>query len=120
MKVLVIDHSEERHYRSGLLERLGFSVTEALHVERGLRCIRFDYPDLVIANENTTPSDETELVPLLRDLGEMPILIIGAGNSQARVRAILQGADIYLSQPVNPRVFQAHIQALMRRCYETS
>ena len=119
MKALIIDSSEERHYRSGLLEQLGFSVTESPGIEDGLRCIGSDYPDLVIANESTSSTDDTDLVPLLRGLGDMPIIIVGAGDSVARVKAILQGADLYLSQPVNLRELQAHIQALMRRCFGT-
>ena len=87
MNVLVIDRSEGTHDWSGLLERLGFGVTEASRIEDGLRCIGSDYPDLVIANENATPNDETKLVPVLRDLGDMPIIIIGAGNSATRVKA---------------------------------
>jgi two-component system alkaline phosphatase synthesis response regulator PhoP len=55
------------------------------------------------------------LLPLLRRLTESPIIVLGSGGEMAMVRALFQGADFYLTRPVNVRELIARIRALLRR-----
>ena len=55
------------------------------------------------------------LLPVLRRLTESPIITLGAGGEMAIVQALLAGADVYLTRPVNIRELMARIRALLRR-----
>ena len=74
-----------------------------------------DAPRIVIVSEEMSPIDEVELLPVLRRLTDSPIITVGSGGEMAMVQALLQGADVYLTRPVNIRELMARIRALLRR-----
>ena len=71
-------------------------------------------PALIIISEEMPPLDGVELLPLLRRLTASPIIVVGAGGETAVVKALLQGADMYISRPINYRELISRIRALLR------
>jgi DNA-binding response OmpR family regulator len=115
LTVLVIDADEGRQSVVPALQDAGFRVVEALESGEGVRYILDDSPHIIILGEEMPPIDGVELLPLLRRLTGSPIILLGPGGETALVRALLHGADSYLSRPVNVRELIARIRALLRR-----
>jgi DNA-binding response OmpR family regulator len=112
---LIIDTDENRQSIVPALRDAGFRVTEALGSGEGMRYILDDSPRIIIVGEEMPPTNGVDLLPLLRRLTESPIIVLGSGGEMAMVRALFQGADFYLTRPVNLSELIARIRALLRR-----
>ena len=115
LTALIIDVDESRQNVVGALEDAGFRVIVALESGEGLKHTLDDSPRIVIVGEEMPLVEGVELLPVLRRLTDAPIIALGHGGEMALVQALLQGADIYLTRPVNLREFMARIRALLRR-----
>ncbi len=80
-------------------------------VARIMQCV----PGVVLMAEEMPPLDGVELLPLARRLTSSPIIVVGDGGDTAVVKALLQGADMYLRRPVNYLELLGRIRALARR-----
>ncbi len=112
---LVIDVDESRQSVVLALQDAGFRVIEASGSGEGVKRTLDDSPRIVIVGEEMPPIDGVDLLPVLRRLTESPIITFGAGGEMAMVQALLGGADVYLTRPVNIRELMARIRALLRR-----
>ena len=72
-------------------------------------------PEAILMGDNIPPLDGVELLPLARRLTTSPIIVVGEGDETAVVRALLQGADMYLRKPVNYLELLSRVRALLRR-----
>ena len=115
LTALVIDKDESGQSVAFALRDAGFRVIEARESSAGLRHTLDDAPRIVIMDEDMPPIDDMELLPILRRFTEAPIIIVGSGSEMAMVQKLLQGADVYLTRPVNIRELLARIRALLRR-----
>ena len=109
----------------GIDQDLRFAVVDLLHTEgfetvlKGdssdgvARVMQFN-PSLIVMAEEMPPVDGVELLPLLRRLTASPIIVVGAGGETAVVKALLQGADMYISRPINYRELLSRVRALLR------
>ena len=113
--VLIISGDKGRQGLVLSLQDAGFRVIEELESGDGLRRVLDDAPHVVIMNESMSPMDGVELLPLLRRVTKSPIVVVGAGDEADIVQTLLQGADIYVTQPVNAKELVARTQALLRR-----
>ena len=112
---LIIDTDESRQELLVALKKAGFRVLEATNSGDGAKCALDNSPRIVIVAEEMTPLEGVDLLPVIRRLTDLPIIAIGSGGEMAMVQALLQGADVYLTRPVNVQEFMARIQALLRR-----
>jgi DNA-binding response OmpR family regulator len=112
---LIIDADENRESVVPALRDAGYQVIEAVESGEGVRHILDDSPRIIIVGEEMPPIDGVELLPLLRRLTGSPIIVLGSGGEMALVRALFQGADFYLTRPVNLSELLARIRALLRR-----
>jgi DNA-binding response OmpR family regulator len=115
LTALIIDTDENRQSVILALQDAGFGVIEAGESGEGVRHTLDDSPRIIIVGEEVPPIDGVELLSLLRRLTESPIIVLGSGGEMAMVRALFQGADFYLTRPVNLSELLAHIRALLRR-----
>ncbi len=115
LTALVIDADDSRQSLVFALQDAGFQVIEALESGEGIRYILDNSPRIVIVGEEMPPLDGVDLLPVLRRVTESPIITLGDGGETSMVQALLQGADVYLTRPVNVREFMARIRALLRR-----
>ena len=72
-------------------------------------------PGVVLMADEMPSLDGVELLPLARRLTSSPIIVVGDGGDTAVVKALLQGADMYLRKPVNYLELLSRIRALARR-----
>jgi two-component system KDP operon response regulator KdpE len=115
LTVLVIDIDESLQSAVLALRDAGFQVIEALESGEGVKRTLDYSPSIIVINEDMPPINGVELVSVLRNLTESPIITLGSGGEMALVQTLLQGADLYLTRPVNGREFMARVRSLLRR-----
>jgi DNA-binding response OmpR family regulator len=116
LTALIIDTDQNRQSVVLALQDAGFRVIEAGESGQGVRHALDESPRIIIiVGEKMPPINGVDLLPLLRRLTESPIIVLGSGGEMAMVRALFQGADFYLTRPVNVRELIARIRALLRR-----
>jgi len=115
--VLLIE--DDRAVRTGLelaLTRQGHAVDAAGTGERGLELLRAAPPDVVVLDLMLPGMDGFEICRRIRTDGDLPIIMLTARNDDMDVVAGLEaGADDYVVKPVQPRVLEARIRAVLRR-----
>jgi DNA-binding response OmpR family regulator len=116
-RVLVIDDDPDiRGLVRTLLERAGASVTEAGDGRSGLREFHALRPDLVVLDVQMPGLDGWEVLERIRDLSEVPVLMLtGRGAELERVRGLQGGADDYVVKPFGRQELVARVEALLRR-----
>lgn len=116
-RVLLIE--DDRAVRAGLelaLTRQGHTVDAAETGERGLELLRTAPPDVVVLDLMLPGMDGFEICRRIRTDGDLPIIMLTARNDDMDVVAGLEaGADDYVVKPVQPRVLEARIRAVLRR-----
>ena len=114
--VLIIEI--DASFRSELTEVFqgeGFEVVAEADSGGGVGRIIQREPGVVLMAEEMPPLDGVELLPLARRMTSSPIIVVGDGGDTAVVKALLQGADMYLRKPVNYLELLGRIGALTRR-----
>jgi DNA-binding response OmpR family regulator len=82
----------------------------------GLRNFFEDRPDLVVLDIGLPEMDGWEVLERIRDLSEVPVLVLTAhALEQEKVRGLTGGADDYLTKPFGVQELGARIEALLRR-----
>jgi DNA-binding response OmpR family regulator len=99
-----------------VLGRSGFDVDSAGEGRDGLRAFHAARPDLVILDIGLPEMDGWTVLERIRDLSDVPVLILTAHSLEAdKVRGLRGGADDYLTKPFGNGEFVARVQALLRR-----
>lgn len=116
-KILVID--DERALvdiiRDALTEE-GMDVIAAYDAGEGLRLFYQSQPDLVVLDIMLPDSDGWEVCRRLRQVSNLPILMLTARTDGADlVRGLNMGADDYVTKPFSLEILRARIEALLRR-----
>ena len=99
-----------------VLGKSGFEVDVSGDGRDGLRAFHAARPDLVILDIGLPEMDGWTVLERLRDLSDVPVLILTAHSLEAeKVRGLRGGADDYLTKPFSNAEFVARVQALLRR-----
>jgi two-component system cell cycle sensor histidine kinase/response regulator CckA len=120
VSVLSVDDSEATRYaRRKTLEAAGFSVRDAVNGLDALAIAREFQPTVAIVDVHLPDMDGFEVCRRLKSSEQtagIAVLQISAmyASDEARVTALDGGADAYLSEPVDPKVLQATVNALAR------
>jgi DNA-binding response OmpR family regulator len=116
-KVLLIE--DDGAVREGLrlaLSRQGHAVDAVETGEEGLARLRATPPEVVVLDLMLPGMDGFEVCRRIRATGDLPIIMLTARNDDIDVVAGLEaGADDYVVKPVQPRVLEARIRAVLRR-----
>jgi DNA-binding response OmpR family regulator len=116
-RVLLIE--DDPAVRQGLelaLTRQGHRVRAVESGEQGLDRLRADLPDVVVLDLMLPGMDGFEVCRRIRAAGEAPIIMLTArGDDMDVVAGLEAGADDYVVKPVQPRVLEARIRAVLRR-----
>ena len=116
-RVLIIedDPSIAEAVRRVVAKQHGTGVV-ATDGRNGLRNFFEERPDLVVLDIGLPGMDGWEVLERIRDLSEVPVLILTAHDlEQEKVRGLTAGADDYLTKPFGVQELGARIQALLRR-----
>ena len=114
--VLIIESDEELLCAiAELFDGEGYSVVSESESSDGITRLIQEDPGLVLIGDDVPPLDGVELLPILRRMTNSPIIVVGPGGEASVVKALLQGADMYLSTPINYRELLSRARALLRR-----
>lgn len=116
-KILVIEDEERmaRFVRLNL-EQDGFQVSEALNGREGLDKLRTFMPDLVLLDVMLPDLDGFELLKMIREIDNVPVIMLTAKSEEEdKVRGLELGADDYVTKPFSPRELVSRVKAVLRR-----
>lgn len=117
MKILIADDDKEI---CDLLEiyinNEGFEVIKAYDGQRAYDLFLEEEPDLLILDVMMPRMDGLEVVQLIRETSQVPILMLSAKTRDAdKIRGLARGADDYVVKPFNPLEVVARVKSLIRR-----
>jgi DNA-binding response OmpR family regulator len=115
--ILVIeDDPDIRALVVALVERAGMRAREAADGRTGVRAFFEERPDLVVLDIGLPGLDGWEVLGRIRDLSDVPVLMLTAEGEQVqKVRGLEGGADDYVTKPFGREELVARINALLRR-----
>ena len=113
---LVEDDPAARQGLELALRRLGYQVRTAETGEAALRDLRDAAVDVVVLDVMLPGLDGFEVCRRLRRGSDIPVIMLTArGDDLDVVGGLEAGADDYVAKPVEPRVLDARIRAVIRR-----
>jgi len=119
-RILIVEDSPTmRQLLAFALKRIpGVEIVEAKDGMDGLRKVTSDPFDLAFVDINMPVMDGLKLISLIRgedSLAEMPICVITTeGAKEDRERAILLGANEYLTKPIQAKKVLGIAQSLLK------
>ncbi len=94
----------------------GYDVEVAADGVSGVRKTRAIIPDLIVLDLALPDCDGFELLPVLRQSGQVPIIVLTARTRQAeKLKGLTLGADDYITKPFDPEELLARVRAVLRR-----
>jgi len=120
-RILLIDDDKTLLTLVGqYLRENGFAVIDAPDGHQGLRLAYNDHPDLVLLDVMLPGMDGWEVCARLRELSDMPIIMITAKTTEAdKLRGFRLGVDDYVTKPFSFAELVARIQAVLGRLRTT-
>jgi DNA-binding NtrC family response regulator len=117
-KVLVVD--DEAGVRFGIrdfLEQQGYEIEEADSCQDARHLFRVSRPDIVIADYMLPDGTALDLLPRLKEINpEIPLLVLTAhGSIDLAVRAIKEGAEQFLTKPLELPTLLVILQRLLEK-----
>jgi DNA-binding NtrC family response regulator len=117
-KVLVVD--DESGVRFGIrdfLEQQGYVIEEAESCQDAQHLFRTSRPDVVIADYMLPDGTALDLLPRLKEINsDIPLLVLTAhGSIDLAVRAIKEGAEQFLTKPLELPALQVILQRLLEK-----
>ena len=117
-KVLVVD--DESGVRFGIrdfLEQHGYEIEEAESCQDAQHLFRTSRPDIVIADYMLPDGTALDLLPRLREIDSgIPLLVLTAhGSIDLAVRAIKEGAEQFLTKPLELPTLLVILQRLLQK-----
>ena len=116
-RLLVVDDDEDiRALLRLILEGAGYHVDDQADGRAALRAFHNGDHDLVLLDVTMPGLDGWELLERIRDLSDVPVLMLTARDSESdRVRGLRGGADDYVTKPFDREELLARIEGLLRR-----
>src|SRR5436190_9745759 len=109
-QVLVVDDDPDiRRLLANLRSRQGYGVHVAADAAEGLRLVGSAAPDIVLLDLNLPDMSGLEILRSIRDAAEMicVIVITGEHSVERAVAALKQGADNFVTKPIDLEVLLA-------------
>ncbi len=114
--LLVDDDPTLLNLLSQYLRENDFDVFEAPNGQAGLRLAYNEHPDLVLLDVMLPGMDGWEVCARLRELSDMPIIMLTAKATEAdKLRGFQIGVDDYVTKPFSFAELTARIQAVVGR-----
>ncbi|TMD25240.1 MAG: response regulator, partial [Chloroflexi bacterium] len=116
--ILTIDRDPlQQEVLASLLKHEGHRVHPTLDGDTALVILQSSLVDLVIIEPATQRPDGLRLCQQIRQLNPYrPLMVLSErGDEEQIFRALMVAADDYTIKPFSPRLFVAHVHALLRR-----
>jgi len=118
MKPLILIVDDEHSIRSFLqvsIETQGYKCIDAADGTNAIMLATSHNPDIMILDLGLPDMDGLEVIKKLREISQMPIIIISArGHDREKVEALDAGADDYLTKPFSVTELLARIRVILR------
>jgi two-component system KDP operon response regulator KdpE len=116
VRVLLID--DDLHIRrllQAMLARSGYEAIEATSAAEALDATRQAQPEVILLDLGLPDRDGFEILPLLRQHSQAPIIVISAREAtDQKVAALDLGADDYVTKPFDSEEVLARLRAALR------
>lgn len=118
-RILVVDDQEQNRYiLRRILERAGYACETASRGREAIEKAAW-LPDLIILDVKLPDISGYEVCRHIKDnplTARIPVLQVSAAlmSSEAKVRALEAGADVYLTHPIDGVVLVATVRSLLR------
>jgi two-component system response regulator VicR len=94
----------------------GYEVDLAADGASSVRNAHAHTPHLILLDLTLPDCDGFELLPVLRQFGQVPVIVLTARAQQAeKVKGLGLGADDYITKPFDPEELLARVRAVLRR-----
>lgn len=117
--ILLVDDDPTMHLIMGkYLEMSGYNVIHAEDGGQGLKLIKERQPDLVLMDIEMPGMDGFKVLDTIKktEFRDIPILFVSALEHQhLKVKGLKQGADDYITKPIDKAEFLARVMAVLRR-----
>jgi DNA-binding response OmpR family regulator len=116
-RILVVDDDPDvRGLVRELLERAGARVVDAADGREALRLLYDVRPDVIVLDVTMPELDGWQTLERIRDLAEVPVLMLTARDTEPeKVRGLQGGADDYVTKPFGRQELLARVEVLLRR-----
>jgi DNA-binding response OmpR family regulator len=116
-RILVVDDDPDiRLLLRELLERRGYSLTEARDGNEALRVLFAERPDLVVLDVQMPGLDGWQTLERIRELSDVPVVMLTARATELeKTRGLRAGADDYVTKPFGRQELLARVEGLLRR-----
>ena len=114
--LLVDDDATLLSVLSRRLAREGYEVQTAPSGERALAMLERAWPQILVVDLMMPGMDGFELCARIKRIADLPIIVLSAVDaSEAKVRALEDYAEDYITKPFNPDELVARVQRVLRR-----
>jgi DNA-binding response OmpR family regulator len=115
--ILLVEDEQDLAYVVALnFKKEGFELLTAKTAEDGLRLARKRRPALVISDIMLPGMDGLEMVRILRQESQVPVLFLTARKDEVdRILGFKLGADDYLGKPFSMRELVCRVRAILHR-----
>jgi two-component system sensor histidine kinase/response regulator len=115
----VDDHEIARYTRSRILAKAGFEVYDASRGEEALALVGLHEPDLILLDVHLPDINGLEVCRRLKATPERASIVVlqitaSAISAPQATAALNNGADAYLTEPIDPDVLVATVKAMLR------
>lgn len=116
-KIMVVDDEKAiRRFLRLTLEAQGYTIIEAENGRVAVETIIAQKPDLLILDLGLPDIDGVEIVRMLREWTNIPIIILSVRDRETdKIQALNTGADDYLTKPFSIGELVARVRAALRR-----
>ena len=98
------------------MAREGFDVQSAASGHAALTALERSWPALVVVDLMMPGMDGFELCRRIKRIADLPIIVLSAVDAgEAKVRALEEYAEDYVTKPFNPDELVARVQRVLRR-----
>ncbi len=98
------------------LELEGYDVSTAANGSLALASMQRQTPDLVLLDVMMPGPDGLEVLKIIRQRGDIPVIMLTARHELTTLnQALACGADDYVKKPFSTRVLVARVRARLRR-----
>ena len=114
--LIVEDDPEFLNLTQTWLQNAGYEVITAEDGAEGMRRVYSGRPNLVLLDANMPKMDGWEVCRRIRDMSDIPVMMVTVNDQKDyRLRGFSNGADDYVTKPVDFPELIARIQAVLRR-----
>jgi DNA-binding response OmpR family regulator len=114
--ILIVERDPDvREALEGLLADTEIRTLAATDGHTGLRLFYRDHPDAIVLALELPELSGWEVLATVRELSDVPLLILADDREADKVRALRAGADDFVSKPFSEPELGARIEALLRR-----